>query len=302
MRCSDPVNIALFHKVQIHAHLFFRTIITRIRITVMTIDAPDLDGLTIHFYNAILNADTAKSDLFSDHFSFSTYGQIVKSGFFRIPSLNNLQFSFKGFAAKNGFRKDFLSLRGTKLYTCISPFHKNAEFPFCRGMNPIVRDPFHRSRNHINIPKNAGHTDFILIFEIGTVAPFQNGADNAVSTFFEEGRHAEFGNTMRHLSITRKFPIYVEIETAVHSFKSQDSFQSIRRISIAFLIYADRILIRHIRRIVSDRIGNVCVLSLVITMKLPIRRYRDLRGKLLIRKVIFQIDHTVIISKVPCSI
>jgi len=73
-----------------------------------------------------------------------------------------------------------------------------------------------------------------------------------------------------HLGIACKFAVYVQIYAAVYALENKYPVISVGEIVIAPLIDAHGDIIGHIRRVIGDRVADVCVLGLVIAVKLPV--------------------------------
>ena len=80
---------------------------------------------------------------------------------------------------------------------------------------------------------------------------------------------------MAYFRKSTELTVYIKINTAVCTFKAECAGQSVSLVVVSFIINTNRIFIRYKRRCIGNWIIYICVLGLVITMKLPVRRNRN---------------------------
>ena len=63
---------------------------------------------------------------------------------------------------------------------------------------------------YINITENARHTEFVLIFQITAVTPFQHQHMNTVLSVVQKIRYVKLGGAMADLAVPDKLPIDIQ--------------------------------------------------------------------------------------------
>ena len=125
-------------------------------------------------------------------------------------------------------RSDFLFLciiqgklcwNSHSLIVCLHRDHCLIFLDFCCG-KIIIHNVF-RAVQKIYVPENPAHTEFILIFQIGSVAPLQNQNCQSIFSIYQNPCHVKFTGGMRNLTVACILPIYPHIKTGIHTLKIQ---------------------------------------------------------------------------------
>ena len=82
-----------------------------------------------------------------------------------------------------------------------------------KGMDKVIIDALLRSFQKINISEYTAHSEFILIFKIASVTPFQYQNGKRIFPFFDHRRNIKFRQRMRHLAISDIFSVQPDIKT-----------------------------------------------------------------------------------------
>ena len=149
----------------------------------------------------------------------------------------------------------------------------------CVGsLNEIIKDTLFRSLDQIYISKDSTHTEFVLVFHVTSITPFENKYCNTVKSIFQIVRYIKFTSRMRYLTVSNILPIQPYIKTRVYSFEVEicSWCQLISRIFEIIYICSTRIIMWYIWRIKRKRITDIRVLMRIIACALPYTRHYDL--------------------------
>ena len=86
-------------------------------------------------------------------------------------------------------------------------------------------------QEQIDLADDAGGTDFVLILQVGSVAPLENQHTKLVLARVQEFRHIDFAGHVADLAVGGELPVDVEIEAGVHALEVQSEiifFQCVR--------------------------------------------------------------------------
>ena len=142
-------------------------------------------------------------------------------------------------------------------------------------MDEIIPDMGCGTEEKIYVPKNAAHTEFVLIFQIASVAPFQNQHGKQVLSGAHEFSNTEFAGGVGNLAVSHKGTVYPDIEAGIHPFKIQEAF-GIRLFLRKFkppAVGTAGVFFRYIRRIKGEWVAGVGVLVAVVAVILPAARH-----------------------------
>ena len=89
-------------------------------------------------------------------------------------------------------------------------------------LDDIVLDPVRRPVQEIDVPENAGETEFILIFQITSVTPLQDQDSQQVVSFLNELCYIELRRVVGNLAVPNIGPVQPDIETRIHSLEIQE--------------------------------------------------------------------------------
>ena len=176
--------------------------------------------------------------------------------------------------------------------TCFRDFRRDA----------VILHRLFRPLQKIDIPEDATHPELILIFEIRTIAPFQDKYGNRILALFYHVCHIKLARCMGHLTVSGIGAIHPYIKAAIHALKVQVHLRSllILRIRKRMHIRTTRNILRHIRRIKRKWIAEIRVLMRVIACHLPDTRHRNLiKIRRIITALIKCIPHIIDALKIP---
>ena len=90
MRRSNSVYVVLFHKHKVSSHLLIRSIISRVRIAVMTIYTLELHRPAVYLNNALIHLYISEANLLADNLVACIDSKPVKIRCFSTPKLDVL--------------------------------------------------------------------------------------------------------------------------------------------------------------------------------------------------------------------
>ena len=135
----------------------------------------------------------------------------------------------------------------------------------------IITDCLFWAFQNVHIPENTTHTEFVLIFQIGTITPLHNQYGYAVFSIFKEICNIKLTGHMGNLAVSYIRTIDPYIKATVYPFKIQERFWCI----FIFMIYKGICIcstwniLWYIWRIKWEWIADVCILMRVISCHLP---------------------------------
>ena len=264
----------LFHQDKVCLHLRYRSIIACVGIAVVAIHALEFYSLTVYLEHAVLHGYFPEAYLFAYGLLACKYSQVIKIWLFSRPQLWGLYVDNSFFTVSRteicysvsvpvGKGRRNVTAKGGKFKLCGSIIGEN-------GFRDVVFKPNFWSGQYINITENSRKSYLVLIFKISAVAPFQHRCGYFVFALTEQWSNIKFRGAVGHLGIACKFAVYVQIYAAVYALENKYPVVSVGGIVIAPLIDAHGDIIGHIRRVIGDRVADVCVLGLVIAVKLPV--------------------------------
>ena len=128
-----------------------------------------------------------------------------------------------------------------------------------------------RTDDQVDIPENSGHSQLILVFQIGTVTPFQYQNRQKVFPFPDVRGDVKFADCVGNLAVSDKVPIHPYIKAGIHTFKIQvylfPVFFSVHGKDLS--ICSTGIFRRYIGRIIGNRITDICIQMTVHAIILP---------------------------------
>ena len=142
----------------------------------------------------------------------------------------------------------------------------------------IITDCLFWAFQNVHIPENTTHTEFVLIFQIGTITPLHDQNRYAVLSVPKEVGDIKLTGHMGNLAIPYIRAIDPYIKATVYSFKIQESFWCIFIFVInkGMCICSTWNILWYIRWIKWERIPDVCILMCIISCHLPYTRNLNL--------------------------
>ena len=88
----------------------------------------------------------------------------------------------------------------------------------------IITDCLFWAFQNVHIPENTTHTEFVLIFQIGTITPLHDQNRYAVLSVPKEVGDIKLTGHMRNLAVSYVRAIDPYVKATVYSFKVQKRF------------------------------------------------------------------------------
>ena len=135
----------------------------------------------------------------------------------------------------------------------------------------IITDCLFWAFQNVHIPENTTHTEFVLIFQIGTITPFHYQHCHRIRSILKYIGNIKLTGHMWNLAVSYVRAIDPYIKAAVYSFKVQKSFWCFLISAVLKIMYisSTRNILWHIWWIKRKRIPDVCILVCIISCHLP---------------------------------
>ena len=176
------------------------------------------------------------------------------------------------------------------------------------GGSEIVLDALLRAVQQVDITENAVHTEHILIFHVAAIAPFQYEHGQMVGTVLQKLGHIKLAGGMGYLTVSDKLTVEPDVEAGGNALKIQKCARGngIFLVSEVVEVSAAGVLFGNIRRISGERIADVGVLVVLVTVVLPHAGDRDAvkSGGIIANLVesILQVINTGVVPKLPAAV
>ena len=321
MAGADCVEIVGFDHAQVQKSLVHTADRAREGIGFVAVDAAESNRRSIQSQYAVFDLHFSETDLFGDDLTAGIHDQRVQIRLLGIPQARVLHGNAY-LAGDIAFSKGDLPVEENPLAVRSDQGERDRQGLFGKikgdsqvcgrkilrqiGRDDIVPDPVRGPFQNIDIPKDAGETEFVLIFQIGPVAPFEDQDGQQVFSFLKKAGHIKFRSVVRDLAVAHIAAVEPHIEAGIHAFEIQESAG---RVGIpvpgeAVQIGAAGIILRDVGRVKRKRIADVCVLRAVIAPHLPAKGHRFLfppLAGLVVRQIkkILQIMDAGIKGKAP---
>ena len=281
---TNCVEVKLLNHPQIPLHVLDADDGTGNRIGVVTVDTTELDGAAVQQDHVILNMDCTEADTVGDDFVRGFQQQGVQVGLLRIPEgrILNCEDCLMGVCTAierlDGACANTLlcciqqlDLGRNKLTIVCEPDPDGGFFLIQQRGGEVIADAVFGALQDVHIAEDTGGAELILVLQIAAIAPFQDHNGQGVLAFSDGFCDIKLRGGVRNFAVAQECTVQPHIEAGVNTFKVQVGFGCI---CIAFIhevvqVGTARILIRNKRRISGERITNVGILMLVITVILP---------------------------------
>ena len=289
MAGPDRVEIVALDHAQIQERLVHTADRSGDRVRLVAVHAPECNGGPVQGQYTVFHFYLPEAHLLGNDFLSGVHDQCVKQGFLRVPEYGLLHgnpqdcllifpegkfppgnnvFSAgicQGQADRDrlsGEVEPYLQIRGLKIFGQIC-------------FDNIIPDPFHGPLQDIDIPEDAGKTELVLIFQIGSVAPFEDQDRQKVISFPQKTGHVKFRRMMGNLAVSHVSTVQPYIEAGIHPLKVQEGAGRIRVLMPCKVMQvgAAGILLGDVGRIKGKRITDVGILRSVISPQLPAERH-----------------------------
>ena len=137
--------------------------------------------------------------------------------------------------------------------------------------------------HQVHVAVNTGQAEHILVFQVGTVAPFVHLHGQGVIALFHVRRNAELGVVVGALAVTHLLAVHPHIEGRIHAVKVQINLLSgpvgrqgeiapVGAHGIGFLLHGIALLGLDKRRIAQERIGHIGIDGGAVALHFPVGR------------------------------
>ena len=135
----------------------------------------------------------------------------------------------------------------------------------------IIADCLLWTFQNVHIPENTTHTEFVLIFQIGTITPLHYQHCHRICSILKYISNIKLTGHMRNLAVSYVRTIDPYVKATVYSFKVQKRFWCFLISTVLKIMYigSTRNILRHIWWIKWKRIPDVCILMCIISCHLP---------------------------------
>ena len=287
---TNCIEIVFLNHPQVTLHMLDADDGAGNRIGVMAVDAAELNGAAVQEHDVVLNVDRTEAHTVGNDFIGSFQQQSVQVRLLRIPEgrildgedcLVGISAAVEGLHCA-GANSLFCCIQqldlGRNELTVISKANADGGFFLIhQSGGEVITDAVFRTLQDIYIAEDAGGAELILVFQVAAVTPLQNHNSQGVLAFPDGFGNIKLGGRMRYLAVTQECTIQPDIEAGVNALKVQICLGCI------FISFIDKIieistagiLIRNIRGVSGERIADVGVLMLVVTVVLPDAGNRD---------------------------
>ena len=285
---TDHIDVVGLHNHQIPDHVVHGGGVAQQVVAVVTVDALGLDFLPVDIDDLILDFDPSCTGVYGDGFVPAGQNQGVQIGGFVRPQLGIFDggngddaFCVDGFTAGS-----HAAAAGRQQF----PVHRGlaGEGQFCRKVcriEAVVQVTLHEDvpdvglvpEQQVYFSEDPGHTPHILVFQIGTVGPFQYQHLDGVDAGMDKPGDVDFAGQVAYLGIGRKGVVDPYIERRVHPFKVQENFlahHGLGHIEIPDVQTAG-VFVRYMGRIHGNGVVHVGVVGYVIP---PVQRHLPVHG------------------------
>ena len=135
----------------------------------------------------------------------------------------------------------------------------------------IITDCLFWAFQNVHIPENTTHTEFVLIFQIGTITPLHYQHCHRICSILKYIGNIKLTGHMRNLAVSYVRAIDPYVKATVYSFKVQKRFWRflISTVLKSMHIGSTRNVLWHIWWIKRKWIPDVCILVCIISSHLP---------------------------------
>ena len=286
MAAADGVHVMLLHQSQIPEGLLVADGEAGHRVGIVPVHTLQAQRLAVQQHLAALCGDVPHAHRLADDLLFGAQQQLIQLRRFGRPEARLLQMDGElggRFAPADKTALRIIQLPLQRPFAAV-PFHAHLDHRTgvilpAPGTHAEVPDMLPGPYQQVHIPKDTGHTELVLAFQIGAQAPFHHQHRQQVFTLHQIGGHIKLTGGVAHLAVTHPVAVHPYIKEAVHAFKVQvDLLAEHGRIHREMgTISPAGILMGHKGRVKRNGIAHIAVLVLVQALGLPAGRHRHLR-------------------------
>ena len=247
-------------------------------VEVMTVYALKLNCFAVHLKYLTVDGNGSEADAFDDLLTVRAEFQGIKFRSFRRPFLYVGNNQFIGHFSRNNNSVTFKS----EFYVNITFVDElqNTVRTAKGSFDLIIGNVVFRASKHIHASENTAETEFVLTLKIGGDTPFKNENVDGVFTVYGKVGDIKLTGSVRNLRISLEFAVNVNIECAIYTFEVDViSFAPLLLYVKGAAIMPTRIIVRKMRKHNRERIANVEVLNVVVSVHLHTCGYRNRLAK-----------------------
>ena len=177
---------------------------------------------------------------------------------------------------------------------------KNTVISANLSFNFIIRDVFFGTCQQIHASENTRKAKLILTFEIGRNTPFQNENVDGILSVFYQLRDVKLTCGMRDLRISLELTVDIKIKRRINTLEIEIVFLVCFFVQVKTSTVVPRgILVRNMRKHNGERISDIQILNMIVTVHLNTRGNGNRIRKFLIE---FKILHVIMLLDLPRSV
>ena len=285
MAGTDGIDVVLLHQEQIPPGLFHRDGGAGDGVAVVAVHAEELDLLPVDVNDAVFDLPAAQAHLLGDALLRRAQEQRVLGRRFRIPQHRGFHREGHFIAFGGGFRQKSAvrpvqpgrhrrGVFGHQLHTD----GRRGQVLRHIGVHKEITDMGRRTLQQVHIPENTAHAQLVLVLQVGAVAPLQHQHRQSVVPFREQLGDVELAGGMGNLAVPGEQAVHPQVEAGVHALKVQVGAQPGRpgRQSEVPAVQSAGVILRHIGRVIGDRVLHVGVVVVIVALGLPTGGHLDL--------------------------
>ena len=141
----------------------------------------------------------------------------------------------------------------------------------------VIADMILRTLEEIHVAEDTGGSELVLILQIAAIAPLEHEHRKRVAALLDTLCHIKLARGVGHFAVSKILTVQPDIEAGIYAFKVQISLRRtlVLLVNEVAQVCAAGIIIRDIRRIRRERILDIRVLVLIVSVVLPNTRNRN---------------------------
>ena len=245
--------------------------------TVMSVDALHLYLLAVEVEHLILYLDMLEAYMLSDDLVTAFYNEGIEGGCFIRPERGCFCEKLKFALSVNSYRtlshslacgrkelEGNVGLTG-KLYGCFDNALRIACIEY--GKRVDISDMDRLSEEEVYLSEDTRESEFILVLEVGAVAPFEYYHLKGIDAFLEVIGYVALGGHMAYLAVAGKSVVDKEIEAGVNAFKIDINLFAVKLFSgdiYASYVEGAGVIIRNVRGVCREGIVFVSIVRCIV--------------------------------------
>ncbi len=155
----------------------------------------------------------------------------------------------------------------------------------------------------VHVPEDAAHAELVLILEVAAVAPLQHQYVDLVVPGGHEIGDVELAGGVGDLAVAHEPAVDPEVEAGVHALEHDGPAAVVLGQHEVPPVQAAGVLLRHVGRVVGERVAPVGVLVPVVAVHLPHRGHGNaVHLHAGVQQVVRQIDDAFKVPELPFAV